>query len=342
MKQILGLQYLRFASAMLVVAMHATEAVEKRIGGQSMTTWQAGSAGVDIFFVISGVVMAMTTREGAPDLKARYQVAGKFIRRRLIRIVPMYWIYSLLKVAMVLAFPALAMRTVLDSSHVLGSFLFLPMMAPWGLVQPVLPVGWSLNFEMFFYLIFAAAILSGLGRVLFCVLAFAMVFALKWALPESDAIQFLGRTIIFEFLFGVLIGQLIVRGLTIPKWAGALFLVVGMTGLIGGVWPEGADRALTWGVSAALVVLGVLGLEFVFQIRSSMFERGAFWGDASYSIYLSHTFVVPAVVVVAVKANLADPVLIVCVCFVVSALVGAASYLAIERPITEYLRKRFG
>ena len=111
-------------------------------------------------------------------LAARARQAGQFLQRRLLRVLPLYWFYTLLKVALLAAVPAVAMRYSLDLSHLAASLAFVPWTSPWGEVQPVLPVGWTLNFEMLFYALFALAMLLGLPRMTLCLGVFA---ALIWA-----------------------------------------------------------------------------------------------------------------------------------------------------------------
>ena len=167
-QQFTGVQLLRFIAAMMVVTMHTTEAIGLRVPGHTLAdTWGIGSAGVDIFFVISGFVMAVSTPQ--PDKSSRYKFseAWLFMKRRFLRITPLYWFYTTLKIISVLIVPSLALRTTLHPFHIVCSYLFIPVMSPWGLVQPVLPVGWSLCFEMFFYLMFSIAIALNLSRLFF-------------------------------------------------------------------------------------------------------------------------------------------------------------------------------
>jgi len=139
-----GLQYLRAYAALLVVFFHA--AVNAQSG------FIVGEAGVDIFFVLSGFLMWRITNEQTAALA--------FLRNRIRRIVPVYWIASLL--VFVLAELGLTSRIVADLGHLLASLFFIPYKGPGG-VYPILIVGWTLNYEMFFMpysrlaLVFAAS-----------------------------------------------------------------------------------------------------------------------------------------------------------------------------------------
>ena len=224
-----GLQMLRFAAAMLVAVMHITQAVSVHLTGQGAAHyWERGSAGVDIFFVISGVVMGLSTPPSAATLAERSRQAWTFFKRRLIRVVPLYAFYTLLKVALLAALPALALRTQLDGAHLAASLLFIPWQSPWGDVQPVLPVGWTLNFEMFFYVVFALAVLLGLPRLLSCLLVFLLLMAAAALEPGTVALDFLGRGIVLEFVLGLLLAQAWKKRSSLPPEVGLLALGLGL------------------------------------------------------------------------------------------------------------------
>lgn len=333
-----GLQWLRFIAALLVVIMHATEAAHLRGIGEGI--WGLGSIGVDIFFVISGFVMALTTPD-SPGKGGRIQLAKDFLVRRLIRIVPLYWFYSVVKVGMVLAVPSLAMRTVLDPDHVLASFLFLPSMAPWGYVQPVLPVGWTLNFEMFFYLVFALAIALGVGRLWFASLFFVCIMILNGVDSNRPALSFYAQDIVFEFILGVIIAKVVRSDYSLSPLVGVLFLIAGLCGVWWPDWLGVQSRLVYWGVPCAFIVFAFVALEPWFVRSVSWGRRLVFWGDASYSIYLSHSFAVPAAVIVMIKCGVGEVVPVVIFAVVTSMVVGALSYVILEKPMTDLLRKRF-
>lgn len=147
-------------AALLVVALHTVEMWHIRLDpAQAPDYWNGGAAGVDIFFVVSGVVMIVSSR----DLASVPGGWAIFLRKRFERIVPYYWLVTTAKIASVVAFPALALHTVLKPGVVVASYLFVPWRGPLGEMGPVLPVGWTLNLEVAFYACFAAALASGFG-----------------------------------------------------------------------------------------------------------------------------------------------------------------------------------
>jgi len=338
-QQFTGVQVLRFAAAMLVVVMHITQAISMHISGTGPRHyWEAGSAGVDIFFVISGFVMAMSTASLPSDGPGRISAAWVFMRRRLIRIAPLYWFYTLLKVALLLAMPALAARSSVEPGHLAASLLFIPTMSPWGLVQPTLPVGWTLNFEMLFYAVFAVAIALGAPRIRFCLAAFALVFAAGYLLPDSVALNFYAQTLVFEFILGVCIAHAYLHFRRPGPIAGLAAIAAGALYMFAPDWGHSADRFATWGCGAALIVLGAVWLE-PWTVRAPLASRLSFLGDASYSIYLSHTFVVPAGVQALKRLGVQDSLAVALAVGLAVVVAGCLSYVWLERPMTAFFKR---
>jgi hypothetical protein len=84
-----------------------------------------------------------------------------FWRRRITRIAPLYWAFTLLMVGLMLVAPTVLQSSRYEGWHVLASFLFLPAQHPVMLsMEPVVIPGWTLNYEIFFYLIFGLWLLA--------------------------------------------------------------------------------------------------------------------------------------------------------------------------------------
>lgn len=342
MKQtFVGLQILRFVAAMLVAWMHITQAISIHITGRGEGVyWGTGAVGVDIFFIISGFVMMISTANVPFHGPERGANAWIFIKRRILRIVPVYWFYTLLKAALILAIPALAVKSVIDPGHLAASLAFIPVMAPWGLIQPVLPVGWTLNFEMLFYMVFALAIALGVPRLRWCLLVFLCVFVAARFAPDSVPLAFYAQSIIFEFIIGVAFAQVVLRWGHAPvgHGAAALLLAAGCVFTFGMGWDPASDRLWPWGIGSAAIVLGTIWLERLLE--------GKRWtkplvhlGDASYSIYLSHTFVVPACVIVLKKLGVMDTATVFILTSLAVMAAGSISYLWLEKPLISIFKK---
>jgi exopolysaccharide production protein ExoZ len=117
----LGVQILRGLAALVVVLQHDSGAMAERAFDSSLK-FDWGQCGVDIFFAISGFVMVLVTAGSW----GRTGVARPFLARRLIRVVPLYWMFTAFKILLLLAMPSLALSTVLTHWHVISSFLFIP------------------------------------------------------------------------------------------------------------------------------------------------------------------------------------------------------------------------
>src|SRR5690348_7613306 len=112
----LTIQALRAIAALLVVVYHAFEMWDLRVTpGAGGPAWSNGAAGVDIFFVISGFVMVVSSQR----LLKRAHAGLIFLRHRVVRIVPLYWLLTTLKLALVFFFADLALRSTLDLDYVL-------------------------------------------------------------------------------------------------------------------------------------------------------------------------------------------------------------------------------
>lgn len=335
-----GIQMLRFAAAMLVAVMHITQAISVHLTGQGAGHyWAPGSVGVDLFFVISGFVMGLTTPPSGPSWRERVQQAWQFLQRRLIRVLPLYWFYTGLKVALLVAAPALASRASLDGAHLAASLLFVPWPSPWGAMEPVLPVGWTLNFEMLFYALFALAVLLRLPRAATCLGLLGLLVLAAHVHEGSPLLSFWGSSIALEFVLGVALARLHQRRLALTPEAGLLALCLGLLWIFALPWTAQDDRLLSWGLGAAAVVAGVLWLEpWAARLPGAAFL--AFLGDASYSLYLSHTFVVPAGARAAAELGWTQPGVVGVLLALAVVLGGCLSYVMLERPMTHSLARR--
>jgi len=290
--QLQGVQALRAVAALLVVfghAAHELETIAERIGHAPIDASVLHSGGgVDIFFVISGFIMVHTSadRFGRPD------AWRTFLTRRIARIVPLYWLLTTALLVGALFAPRLLNVPIGDWQHILASYFFVPSMRDGNEIRPVMALGWTLNLEMFFYLLFAIAMLFPLRRGLVALGLTLSILALIGAIwrPTQVQIAFWTQPIILEFLFGCLLALVYRRGVRIPPVAAAALVTLGLAAMFrlpGVDDPALLPQVLRLGIPAALVVAG------------AALNRGgtprfawplAVLGDASYSLYLSHPF----------------------------------------------------
>jgi peptidoglycan/LPS O-acetylase OafA/YrhL len=240
---------------------------------------------VDIFFVISGFVMTISL----PGLAGKSNKAGVFLWRRFTRIVPLYWAALTLRIAQITLKPTAALDSVLTPWRIAASYLFIPARNGNGEMFPLVTVGWTLNYEVFFYLLFAGALVLNISPLAFLtpiLTALALVgMARPAGWPDFTA---LASTIVIEFLYGVLLAHLATRRRLPGNALAALLLVGGFLTLLlmpGAPAPWGF---LAWGLPAAAIVVGAVALEDKLGGRLPKWLLAA--GDASYALYLSHTF----------------------------------------------------
>lgn len=299
-------QILRAVAATMVVWHHARHEVgllADRGAGDSLApgTLLPWWGGVDLFFVISGLVIVLASRRMVGEAGAR----RRFLAHRIARVVPLYWLTSLAYLVLALAAPRLldeAGALARDPGYVAASFLFWPAARPDGSVQPLYGLGWTLNNEMAFYAVFALGLGFGLrGAVawLWAVFGSLVVAGVVLALPLPFG--FWADPIVLEFALGAGLGLARVAGLRLPSPVRWGLAGLGLAGLLlaarflgGGGEVSGFTRPLLVGMPALMLVaaaaLGPAG-----EAGASLPVRAlARLGDASYALYLVHPFALRA------------------------------------------------
>ncbi|MDI4665719.1 acyltransferase [Xanthobacter autotrophicus] len=339
---LVNVQILRFFAAALVVFAHVgvevgnvaarTGRVFEEIG---LIDW---GLGVDVFFIISGFIMyyMMHDRFGAPGAPV------DFLRRRLIRIVPLYWICTTLMLASLVAAPQLINNNGLDLKHVVASYTFIPWPRADGELFPILSLGWTLNYEMLFYAIFALVLLLP-RRAGLVALGAAFILLILTGILVPDRLfmlKFWGNPIIGEFLLGTTIAALFLDGRRISGGAAVALVVAGIALAVVFFQASAYEhiwRLVTGGIPAALIVAAaVLGP----PLRETWPARAlALGGDASYALYLTHPFTIKLFGVAGAKVGLPLGAIYV-VGLVLTVLVSVAVHLLVEKPIGQWLMRK--
>lgn len=334
-KTLVGVQALRGIAALLVVITHAAQMVQSRLGAGQLLFF--GASGVDFFFPISGFVMVVTTYAnwGKPAQ------AGPFLAKRLIRIVPLYWAATLFKAVATLAVPGLTYHPRLDWWHIAASLAFIPAWDSDHKAFPLLPVGWTLNFEMLFYVLFAIALALRVRPIIWVGVAMlALSFLPRF--PALGAVGSLANPIVLEFVGGMAIGLATVKGKRIPTTLAWLGLALSLSCVLFSQFAQEfivvSNRVLFWGVPGCVALASVIALEVPFERWFDGIPRQI--GDASYAIYLVHGFVLPAVGLALSKTGFTGYLVpsfgILSGCFV-STIAGILVHRGFEQPVTKYL-----
>ncbi len=340
-----NLQMLRFLAAAMVLISHLQhEAAKMSFGGTPYAPWNGifWAGGVDIFFIISGFIMYSISsqdfgREGAPR---------NFFLRRLVRIVPPYWIFTLGMIAAAFLFASHISHPNLDWGNVISSFFFFPHDNAYGKPYPVLMLGWTLNYEFFFYVIFGLALFFNRTCGLLFIFGVIGVLALCGALQlfEHGALGFWTNTITIEFLLGILLAIARERGLRVSMPVGLLCIVIGFIGMymtmqMGIVGTKWVIRFLWMGLPALFICAGAVLLEQKSEV-SGPSRWLVFLGDTSYALYLSHPFSLNLVALLWKRFGLGMPYLYLAISAVVSLGCGTLVHLWIEKPLTRALNER--
>jgi peptidoglycan/LPS O-acetylase OafA/YrhL len=209
---LLNVQALRALAAFMVVCVHL-EALAILAGAAPHAT-EAGNAGVDLFFVISGFIMVFTTGR-------KPQSPAGFFGARVRRIAPLYWSVTFAVFLVARLTPSLIQNTPSDLGRLLASLLFLPELRPDGTMRPVVFVGWTLNFEMAFYVLFALGLLAPRRWLGVAATVAVLAGAVAWgqaAKPTDPVLAFYTTPMVLEFGLGMLLG-LAWPHLKPPPWA---------------------------------------------------------------------------------------------------------------------------
>ncbi|MDQ6434589.1 acyltransferase [Mesorhizobium sp. LHD-90] len=335
---IVSLQYLRGIAAMMVVAFHAFDVLARMGTGGHDEQFMVGLAGVDIFFVISGFIMWIMAEKAYPS-------PAEFVRKRLIRIVPLYWALTLFLAAVALVKPDLLSTAVFDPAHFVASMLFIPWPHPkLEAAVPLLIPGWTLNYEMAFYLIFALCLfLPKRWRLISLLGALSLLAAAGPFVPQGGAAAFYTDTLVLEFAAGALLAWLWLRGVTLSTAMSLTLVVAGFALLYLGAGST-LPRIVSLGLPAAMIVGGSVFAENL--LRRQPFQPLLMIGDASYSIYLSHGIGLAVLTKLWTAAGLGgdgwQAFAFVAVTLSAAAIGGILLYLSIEKPMLAWMNARTG
>lgn len=316
-RTIWSVHYLRGLAALGVVVFHSLDG----------TQWPFafGAEGIHLFFTISGFMM--WTIAADRDVRAR-----PFIWGRITRIVPLYWLATATAVLSTYWMPGFFWQASRSPGAIVQSLLFIPQAGAEGGVYPVLYQGWTLQYEMYYYLLFSLTLLFRKELRLWILASMFMALAAIGTVLQhspSPLVETYTDPICLEFLAGSLAAELVRKRMT-GRQASALAVF----GVLAFAAAHRFEAKLLWfspvalAIGTSAVLQGLVQLEQNGKmIRSAALRR---LGEASYSIYLFQTL--GFALVARMLPNL-SPVLQSCAYVFAALAVGFTIYSVVEKPL---------
>lgn len=311
-KKINVIEALRFFAALAVVFVH-------------IPVVGIGHFGVDAFFIISGFVMMLSTRKSSHN----------FLKKRIIRVVPTYYIFTLGVFSLAWWAPELLNNTTSNIEHLLKSLLFIPFDKNGVGHFPILFLGWTLNYEMYFYLLFAISVKVThhyRGH-----LTTSLLILIVWVSKLSDGFlsDVYGDIIVFEFSLGILL-YLILYDSSVKR----IFLMGGL--IAAGLLSHDGElthRFFVFGLPSLVVIYSCLKYIPNAYVAPWLITLGG----ASYALYLTHPYVIQIFEKITGWFDGTNFQIGLALVFalVFSVLFSLLVYKLIEAPLVDRLRKKF-
>ncbi|MCG8986571.1 acyltransferase [Delftia acidovorans] len=295
------IQALRGMAAVLVVLTHA-RVVFSQGAGQEIA-WKFlvhGAVGVDLFFIISGFIMVLTTQNC--DGSARY--CTDFVIKRFSRIWPLLFVVSV-----IYFFIAWGHAGVFSKPYVqalLSQLIFKPV-SPSAASFYSMPVdlAWTLCFEAFFYFVIAISLCFGKYRwwVVLAILSMGLViypavnqgfnfnFYTQPIIEWNHYLNLAIHPVVWDFVYGLIAGKLYIslrRGPPVPVAIFLLllallaFISIPYTHQAGMYGPTIAGGGMTMFFAFVMILLASKSIKI--PVAAWMI-----WlGTISYSLYLTH------------------------------------------------------
>ncbi len=313
---------------------------------------RCGAFGVDAFFCISGFMIMFSTHNSTK----------RFFTKRLIRILPLYYIMTIASFLLLLIAPGMFQTTAADPIYLVKSLLFIPFDIGNGALQPLLRPGWTINCEIFFYFIFWLSFkISHKYRGLISSVIIALLVVIAKVLPVAlspdttftfTPLTFYGAPVMLDFILGI-IAYYVCRGiythyqkksaigrqtpfgmLMIAPAIIFLLLIVS----ISQVDSTGFQRPLIWGVAGLLLVLCF----FLMGLKSKSIPKSLVTlGNVSFSLYLLHYYPVMLLNRIIPNSDILTPLSLLGAVagIIISVVLALISHAWIENRLSKWLKR---
>ena len=329
-----SIQIMRGVAAILVVLLHISIKGEQ-YGNDALKGFTIGGAGVDLFFIISGYIMCVSTI--GRDLNF-----NQFMLHRIRRIIPLYWLTTIIGLVIYLYKPDV-INTSGGETSIWASFTLVPNGKRY-----LNSNGWTLSFEFLFYILFGVLIHKGTYKairfssvVLLVLVATGLLFSYN-----GNAFNFATNNLYLEFIYGMGCFYLFDKKIIRPNTAMGVSLCLVGTAMLAAelvfeIPNQELNRGWLWGIPMLMVFTGFLCMEgFVKGSTSIVKKLFLEAGNSSYSLYLFHPFTLSATALCLKSMHMtSNPYLFTVILFSVTVMAGYLVYLYVERPLVAVSRK---
>lgn len=349
LKMFYSLQICRGLAAIIVLLCHANIIIDKTLfSGFFVVAWH----GVDFFFVLSGFIVYYTNSKSF----GKTNDFGIYLKKRLIRIFPIYWVYSIpviLLHLLIISFTGLKLVSWFDFNvfNVTKSLLLYPADFL-GNKMPIIPVAWTLSSELLFYIVFGICILIPRHYLIYITVLWLIGIGLtSLKIIDTSGNYFLVTLLAaknLEFILGCVLAEIILRGKIINNFSVAVGVVLIGIVLLLLSWINEWLRldylvkvdVIKFGIPYAIIIYGLISIEFSRKIKTTK-NVFVYLGNASYSIYLTHYIIIT--LLFAIVKKLTDiNYIIFTIAVILSVIFGCLCYSFIEKPLLKFLNNRAG
>lgn len=315
------LQIIRLVAASFIIIYHTGVFGER------------GYFGVEIFNILSGFLLIYTTEISKNN--------KKFILKRLIRIVPLYWILTFVAYAIICVRPSLSVMSQPNPADLIKSLFFIPFMNSSGYNVPVLAVGWTLNYEIVFYILFYIAMkINYKNRSLIVIFLTILFVLINNLLSGSYLFEYYSDIYLLEFLLGIVSYYLI--NLIKCDYDGIFSIFLKIFSVIICLYlmvdfgvEYGLHRFFRLGIPCMLLFINL----YLLYGNKNFDDKFVKLGNMTFSVFLIEYFTTAIFRVFVANYNHAVQMLALIPLFLITFAISYISYNIIEIKFTKYLKE---
>ena len=332
-----SVQIMRGIAAILVVLLHISIKGDQ-YGNDALKGFAIGGAGVDLFFIISGYIMCVSTAN-------RNLNFGGFMLHRIRRIMPLYWLTTTIALVIFLYKPEI-INTSGGETSIWASYTLVPNGSRY-----LNSNGWTLSYEFLFYILFGLIIHKGTYKAILLSSIVLLILVVTGLLFPSNehSFNFATNNLYLEFIYGMGCFYLFNNKAIKPNAVMGLSLCIAGAALLASevffkIPNQEENRGWLWGIPMLLVFSGFLSMEGFIKGSTSVIKKLFLEaGNSSYSLYLFHPFTLSATAMCLKYMNMAsNPYLFTIILFAVTVAAGYVIYLYVERPLVAVFKKKRG